>query len=62
MKKQYVKPEILSVIYAKAIMETGSVEGVDSGNHTIGNGGHGSETDEVDSKRHDFNAWETWDE
>lgn len=62
MKKKYVKPKVLSIIYAKAIMESGSVQGVSGGNHHIANGGHGSDIDEVDSKQHNFNAWATWDE
>lgn len=62
MKKKYVTPKVLNIIYAKAIMESGSVQGVNGGNHNIANGGHGSDTDEVDSKQNPFNAWATWDE
>lgn len=62
MKKKYVKPQLMNVIYAEALMETGSVEGVSGGNHTIPNGGSGESTDEVDAKQYQFSAWDSWDE
>lgn len=62
MKKNYVKPQVTGVIYANSLMETGSVNGVNGGNHTIGNGGQGTDTDEVDSKKHEFNIWDAWEQ
>lgn len=61
MKKKYVKPEVTVVIYAPSLMETGSVHGVDGRNHTIGNGGEGTDTDVVDTKKHVFNIWDEWE-
>lgn len=62
MKKRYLKPQIVSIVYAEAIMETGSVQGVNGGNHVIANGGTGEDTDEVDAKQNLFSTWESWDE
>lgn len=62
MKKKYVKPLVTGVIYAPSLMETGSVQGVNGGNHTIGNGGPGTATDEVDSKNHEFDIWDAWEQ
>lgn len=62
MKKKYVKPQVMNVVYAETLMETGSVQGVSGGNHTIANGGQGEDTDEVDAKQNTFSPWDTWEE